>query len=64
MSDELDTGTDPEYERIRDDEMREKALMVAASTYKQFVDQHEAIHQNIILEVAEAFYQFLKGEKK
>ena len=61
---ELDMDTDPEYERIRDDEMREKALMIAASTYKQFVDQHEAIDQNIILEVAEAFYQFLKGEKK
>lgn len=61
---ELDMDTDPEYERIRDDEMREKALMIAASTYKQFVDQHEAIDQNIILEVAEAFYQFLKGDIK
>lgn len=61
---ELDMDTDPEYERIRDDEMREKALMIAASTYKQFVDQHEAIDQNVILEVAEAFYQFLKGDIK
>lgn len=49
---------------MRDFHIREKALMIAANTYKQFVDQHEAIDQNIILEVAEAFYQFLKGEKK
>lgn len=44
--------------------LREKALTLAANTYKQFVDQHEAIHQNVIIEVAEAFYQFLKGETK
>lgn len=64
MSEELNTAISAEYERDRDDNMREKALMVAASTYKQFVDAHEAIDQNIILEVAEAFYQFLKGEDK
>ena len=38
--------------------------MLAANTYKQFVDPHEAIDQNIILEVAQAFYQFLKGDTK
>lgn len=47
-----------------DQMLREKALMIAANTYKQFVDTHEAVHQNIILEVAEAFYQFLKGDNK
>lgn len=47
----------------QDTALREKALMIAANTYKQFVDQHEAVHQNII-EVAEAFYQFLKGDTK
>jgi len=44
--------------------LREKALMIAANTYKQFVDPHEAVDQNVIIEVAQAFYQFLKGDTK
>lgn len=52
-----------EFDR-RDLHLREKALMFAANTYKQFVDRDEAIDQNVILEVAAAFYQFLKGETK
>lgn len=54
---------DEDYPRL-DMLLREKALMIAANTYKQFVDTDEAIDQNIILEVAEAFYNFLKGETK
>ena len=44
--------------------LRKQALLIAADTYKQFVDPLEAIDKNIIIEAARAFYDFLKGDTK